>query len=71
MDEVVDGLEIGRPRRAAEAGMRRRDDLGVLAEQVEKRRPRVDGLQAVQQQDGSTSAAAQHFQLDSPHDEPR
>ena len=66
MHQVVHGLEVGGARREAEAGMRWRDDLGGAAEQIEKARPRVDGLQAVQDQDGPTRAPAQHFQLDFP-----
>jgi hypothetical protein len=34
--------------------VRRRDDLGGSPEQIEKARPRIDGLQAVQEQDGPT-----------------
>src|SRR5262250_2154125 len=65
MDEVVDRLEIGRARRPPEAGMRGRDDLGVLPEHVQKRRPRIDVLPSVQEQHRPPNAAAQHFQIGS------
>ena len=58
MDEVVDRVEIGRPLRIAEARRRWRDDLGMPAEQVEKRRLRMHGVHAVQQQDRRAPGAA-------------
>ena len=49
--------------------MRRREDLGVLAEPLEKRRPRGDGVEAVQQQERTARAAAQDLELDPPDGE--
>src|SRR3954453_189710 len=59
MDEVVDRVEIARALRIAEAGRRGGDDLGIAAEQVEKRRFRLDRIEPVQQQQGGATAAAQ------------
>ncbi len=64
MDEVVDGVEIRRPRRLAKAGGGGCRDLGMPAEEVEKRRPRVDRVEAVQHQDRMPGAAPQHLELD-------
>src|SRR5262245_61290306 len=62
--EIVHGLEIPGALRVAESGMRRGDDLGAPAEQIEKRRPRVDALHAVQEQHRPAGAPAHHLQLD-------
>ena len=62
--QVVDGLEVGRPRRVAEARMRRRDDLGVPAEQIEEPRVGRDMLHTVQEQHRTPRPAANHLQVD-------
>ena len=67
MHQVVDGVEVGRPRRVAESGMRRRDDLGMRGQQIEERRVRVHRVQAVQQQDRRTLALAQDLEVDAAH----
>jgi len=40
MNQIVDRVEIARPLRIAEAGRGRRDDLGMVGQQIEKPRPR-------------------------------
>ena len=62
--EIVDRVEAVRPRGMAEAGVRGRDDLRVPAEPIQKRRLRVDVLEAVEQQHRPAGASAQHLELD-------
>src|SRR6185295_813371 len=52
------------PPRMAEAGMRGRDDLRVSTEPIQERRPRIDVLEAVEQQHRPAGASAQHLELD-------
>src|SRR5690606_10276670 len=63
VNEVVDRTEIRRTRRAAEARVRRGDELDVAREQLDDRQPRIDVLEAVQQQKRIAGAAAKHFEL--------
>ena len=64
MHEVVHRVEILRPRRIAEARMRRRYDFAVFGEQIEKRRLGADRVDAMDQQDGPPASLAQHFEID-------
>ncbi len=47
MHQVVDRVEILRPRRVTEPGSRRGDDFDMPPQKIEKRRFGVDGIEAV------------------------
>jgi hypothetical protein len=64
MDQIVDGVEVGRPRRVTESRMRGCDDLAVRGKHIEERRLRVHRVQAMQQQDRRPVALAQDFEVD-------
>jgi hypothetical protein len=51
MNKVIDGLEPVGALRTAEAGMRRCDDAGMLAEKVEEAPPGNEGLEPVEEQE--------------------
>ena len=65
MHEVADGVEVRRPRGAAEAGVRRGDDLGVAAEEIDKGRARIDVLEPVEEQERPARAAPQDLEIES------
>src|SRR6516162_1520915 len=67
MHEIIDGVEILRPRRIPEPGTSRRNDFSMSPEQFEKAGRRIDGLEAMQQQDLRTRAPSQEFELDPAH----
>ena len=64
MNEVVHRAEIRGTRRAAEAGVRRCDELCVTSEQLDDGQPWIDVLKTVKQQQRIARAAAQDFELD-------
>ena len=66
MHEIVNRLEILGKRRAAEARHRRRDDLAVFGQKIDKRRLRADRVDPVHEQDRPPAAAPQHFELERP-----
>jgi hypothetical protein len=68
--KVIHGVEVGGPRRMDEAGMRRRDDLGVRGQQFDEARIGINRARTVQQQDRMACALAQNFQLDAADKEP-
>src|SRR5262245_59152981 len=70
MDEVVHRLELRRTGRVAEARVRRGDDLGVPAEEVEIRSPGIDILEAMQEQQRAPRPAPHDLELDARHRPP-
>ena len=67
MHEVVHMAHIVGPRRAAEAGARGRNDLEAPRQKVEKRRPRRNRLEPVQQQEFWPLPSPQRLELDPGH----
>src|SRR5271156_1492035 len=67
MHQVVNRIEILRPRRLAKARTRRRDYFTVPAEEFEEARSRIHGLEAVQQQHRPACAASRNLELDTAH----
>jgi len=70
MYEVVDSVEVPRPRRVSKPGTGWRDNFAVPPEKFEKASLWIDGLKAVQQQDLTTRAASHDFELDPAHRQP-
>jgi len=70
MHEVIDRVEVLRPRRLPKPWSRWRYDLAVAAQQLEEPSVGINGLKAMQQQDRAAGAAAHGFELDLPDLQP-
>src|SRR4051812_14404675 len=67
IQQVVDTLEILRPRGAAEAGMGGGEHRRPAAQQFEEPRPRLRLLEAMQEYQGRPLATAQQLEVDAVH----
>ena len=70
MHQVIEGVEVGRPRRVSEPRMRGCNDLVMRRKQIEEWRLRIHRVQSMQQQDRRPRSLAQDFEVDATHREP-